>query len=317
MPVQWDLDDRPASWYTRLYVRGMELRGDQDAFDGAESTLRTALERQRAGDSPPTWLTRRTHDVTTSSDDGMTVWTVRPRRGRPQVRVVYLHGGGYVHPLTPDYWRLVRALAKAPAEVVVPAYPLAPRSRVDDVVPRLVRLVQRHTVGSDLPTVLMGDSAGGALSLVLAQRLDEPHARVVPLCPWLDATLEQPEVAGLDATDPMLNETGLRAAGRWWARPRDPRDPVVSPLNGDLAALPRVDLFVADRDILRPAVDLFCQRAEQAGVDLRVREVTAMFHVWMTRLIPEAARTRRELVGLLREVAEAAPATGSGGPGPV
>ena len=79
----------------------------------------------------------------------------------------------------------------------------------------------------------------------------------------------------------------------------------------------RVDLFVADRDILRPAVDLFCQRAEQAGVDLRVREVTAMFHVWMTRLIPEAARTRRELVGLLREVAEAAPATGSGGPGPV
>ena len=25
MPVQWDLDDRPASWYTRFYVRGMEL----------------------------------------------------------------------------------------------------------------------------------------------------------------------------------------------------------------------------------------------------------------------------------------------------
>lgn len=303
MAVQWDVDDRPASWWTRLYVAGMRAKREQDAFDGARPTLRAALARQRSGDAPPTWLTRRTCRVRTTSEDGMSVWTVRPRRREPRVRVVYLHGGGYIHPLTPDYWRLVRALTRAPAEVVVPAYPLAPGAKVDDVVPRLVDLVGRRR--DRLPLVLMGDSAGGALALVLAARLGSPPARVVPLCPWLDVTLAQPEVGDLDPTDPMLNETGLRAAGRWWAGTRDVRDPAVSPLHLDPTALPRLDFFIGGRDILRPAVELFCRRAAEAEADVGVRELTAMFHVWMTRLIPEAARTRRELVALLREVAEA------------
>ena len=100
------------------------------------------------------------------------VWTARPRRDEPLARVVYIHGGGYVHPLTADYWRLIRSLTKAPAEVVVPAYPLAPDATVDDVLPRLLELVTAVSAAAPaLPTLLMGDSAGGALVLVLAARL--------------------------------------------------------------------------------------------------------------------------------------------------
>jgi len=43
-------------------------------------------------------------------------------------------------------------------------------------------------------------------------------------------------------------------------------------------------------------------RAAREAVDLQVHEVSAMFHVWMTRLIPEGRRTRRELVSLVRRV---------------
>ncbi|KQQ42752.1 alpha/beta hydrolase fold domain-containing protein [Nocardioides sp. Leaf307] len=312
--VRWEVDDRPPTWWTRSYVRAMWWRRDDRAFSGAGRTLRAARRRQRTGDHPPTRWTRLVRDVTASrlplgdgGTPGPVVWTVRPRWRRPVVRVVHLHGGGYVHPLTVDYWRLVRALASVPAEVVVPAYPLAPDHHADEVVPWLAGLAAdapaRTSVGA-LPLVLSGDSAGGALALFVARELaDRRPACVVALSPWLDPRLADPEVDALDPSDPVLEESGLRAAARWWAGSRAVEDPRVDPLRGGLTDLPPVHLWIGDRDLLRPAVDELARRARVEGAALHVREVSAMFHVWMTRAVPEGRRTRRDLVALLRRVA--------------
>jgi epsilon-lactone hydrolase len=306
--MRWEVDDRSATLYTRAYMAGMWLARDKRVFEGAEHTLRTARKRQRSGDRPPTPLTRRAARVRTETIAGMTVWSARPRRDAPVARVIYVHGGGYVHPLSADYWRLARALVHAPAEVVVPAYPLAPDATVDDVLPRLLD-VEVAVAGSDpeLPTILMGDSAGGALVLAMATRLrdgdERAPAALVALSPWLDATLDEDAVRDLEASDPMLAESGLRAAGRWWAGRRDPSDPLVSPVNADLSGLPPIDIYIGQHDILRPAVGDLADRADDEGIDLRVHEVSAMFHVWMTRLIPEGRRTRKELASLVRRVA--------------
>jgi acetyl esterase/lipase len=305
--IRWTTDGRPAHPYTRAYVLGMRLRRDDRAFSGSEHTRRTATELQAKGDHPPTRLTRLLARTERDETGGMTVWRVRPRRRPTTTRVLYVHGGGYVHPLTADYWRLVRALVRAPAEVVVPAYPLAPDATVDDVLPRLLALYD-DTVGAapERPVVLMGDSAGGALVLAMAARLRDlghpPPALLVPLSPWLDASLQDPEVRDLEPSDPMLAESGLRAAGRWWAGDRGPDDPLVSPVHGSLGGLPRIEVYIGDRDILRPAVDALAASAAEADVDLRVHEVTAMFHVWMTRAIPEGRRTRRELRRLVADL---------------
>lgn len=305
--LSWQTDPRPPHPWTRAYVRLMWWRRDKRAFEGAARTLRTALRRQARGDAPPTWWTRRRTRIERTRHQGWTVWTARPRRRQPVVEVLYLHGGGYVHPLTSDYWRLVRALVGAPARVRVPAYPLAPEATVDDVLPALVDLARSSLPGDDggPPLVLTGDSAGGALVLAVARELcDAAGPRpvgVVCLSPWLDATLADREVQDLETTDPMLAESGLRAAGRWWAGPRHrPADAEVSPQHVDLDGLPPVDVLVGDRDILRPAVDHLARRARHADVDLRVHESTSMFHVWMTRAVPEGRRSRRALVELLR-----------------
>lgn len=286
----------------------MRVARDKRAFEGARNTRLRALRSQAEGDRPPTRLTRLVRAVETTREHGLTTWIVRPRRDAPRVRVVYLHGGGYIHPLTPDYWRLVRALATTPAEVVMPAYPLAPAATADDVVPRLLELVRTP---SDLPTVVMGDSAGGALVIVLAQQLrdagDEQPAGLIALCPWLDATLDEDEVSSLESSDPMLAESGLRAAGRWWAGQRQPDDPLVSPLFGVLNGLAPLDVWIGDRDILRPAVDELERRASGADLRLAIHEVPAMFHVWMTHWFPEAQRTRRALIARLIELSPRRP----------
>lgn len=308
MPVRWDVDHRPATIWTRLYVVAMRAMRDKSAFEGTEQTLATARKRQQSGDHPPTrWTRLRTQVEALPIGAGRTpVWRVRRRGQRPVARVIYVHGGGYVHPLTADYWRLIRALTRGGAEVVVPAYPLAPDHSVDEGLPWLLEVERATRPASGLPTVLMGDSAGGALVIALAGRLArEPQRpdRVVALCPWLDATLSQPEVASLEASDPMLAESGLRAAGEWWAGRRSPDDPMVSPLNCDLGDLPPLDVYIGDRDILRPAVDELVRRTRGAGGVLHVHETPAMFHVWMTRAIPEGRRTRRELVALVADSA--------------
>jgi monoterpene epsilon-lactone hydrolase len=302
--LSWDVDDRPVHLWTRIYVKGMWARRDKDTFEGEQHTLEQARAEQRQGNAPPTRLLRALTRVTEEDHDGMTVWRVRPRRAHPLARVVYVHGGGYVHPLSPDYWRLVRALVHSQTEVLVPAYPLAPDATVEDVLPRLTALV-RETAEEGLPTVLMGDSAGGALVLVLARRTaadPTPPARVVALSPWLDATLtvREEQVQQHEASDPTLAESGLRAAGRAYAGGRDRADPEISPVHLELDGLPPVDVFIGDRDILRPAVDLLTERAREARVDMHVHEVASMFHVWMTRAIPEARRTRKVLVELVR-----------------
>ncbi|MGZ6746649.1 MAG: alpha/beta hydrolase fold domain-containing protein [Nocardioides sp.] len=304
--VRWHIDPRPASWWTKSYVRLMWWTRDKRAFEGEQRTRARAEKLQRAGDCAPTRLTRLVTAVSTRTSHGMTVWTARPRLRSPIARVVYLHGGGYIHPLTRDYWRLVRTLATHGIEVVLPAYPLAPRHTVDEVVPRLVGVISE--AGPSLPTVLMGDSAGGALVLVLGSHpgLSLPVG-LVCLCPWLDAELREHEVTELEASDPMLAESGLRAAGRWWAGLRTAADPLVSPVRQRLDGLPPIDILIGDRDILRPAVDDLARRAQLADVTLDVHEHRAMFHVWMTRAIPEARRTRRLLVHLVRKRATEGP----------
>lgn len=320
--IRWDVDERAATPYTRLYVAGMWLSRDKAAFEGERHTLAKARDEQRSGDAPPTWLTRRRTLAREERVDGMTVWVVGPRAVAPRSRVVYVHGGGYIHPLSKDYWRLVRRLTRVPAEVVVPAYPLAPDSTVDDVLPRLVDLAAGTAAGAlpgtdvPLPTVLMGDSAGGALVLSMARLLTDRGRRpsgVVALSPWLDAVLRDDAVPGLEATDPMLAESGLRAAGRWWAGPRrSPEDPLVGPVDLDLDGLPPVDVYIGAHDILRPAVDHLAERAAGSDVDLHVHEAAAMFHVWMTRPIPEGGRTGRELVEIVRRRAGIGAAVGAG-----
>ena len=97
----------------------------------------------------------------------------------------------------------------------------------------------------------MGDSAGGGFSLALAQEilktdsLDLPR-RLILISPWVDVT------GGDDALqkyDTFLSNEVLRHVGADWAGELDPRDPIVSPLYGDMRGLPATDLFTGTWEV--------------------------------------------------------------------
>lgn len=260
---------------------------------------RDRMNGAKASPAPPARLRRR-HLVTESECEGFGVYTVVPRGREPHCTVIYLHGGAYIGEITAHHWTFLSLLADRGARVVAPIYGLAPQYSYRDAYP-FVTQVYRRFAGSPGPLTLMGDSAGGGLALGLAQTLRDLGAgvrqpdRLMLISPWLDLTIANPEVAEVD--DPWLVREGLLEVGRAWAAGDDPADPRLSPLNGELAGLPAVDMHAGTRDLSYPDCKLLRDRAVAAGVPASLTVVEGGLHVTPLLPVREGRTAAAEIAG--------------------
>ncbi|MEU3270910.1 alpha/beta hydrolase [Saccharomonospora sp. NPDC006951] len=237
---------------------------------------------------------------------GFPSFTLSPEKGPvSRLRVMHLHGGGYVEQIARHHWRfatrLVRELGCA---VTLPIYPLAPHHDHRDVLPMVWRAYEHHLAPfAEEHRVVSGDSAGGGLCLALAQTLrerGEPQpARMALFSPWLDLSLPDPLSNRIEPADPMLGVAGLRQAGRWYAAEDGLADPKVSPVYADLSGFGPIAVFIGTRDVLLPESRRLREDAEAKDVPLRYHEYPGMFHNWIMQPVPEASEAMRELVSFL------------------
>ncbi|ADP81811.1 alpha/beta hydrolase fold domain-containing protein [Pseudofrankia inefficax] len=221
------------------------------------------------------------------------------------VTVLYLHGGGYIAEPVAWHWLLVARLARdVPARVVMPLYPLAGWGLPADVVSGVADLLDEllgkaRAAGGRL--VLMGDSAGGGLALASAQaaraRGRPQPDRISLISPWLDVTMTHPDQPAIARHDHMLRIDGLAEAGRCYAGPLDPADPLVSPLNGPLAGLAPLTVLCGTHDVLLPDSR---RLAAEAGLVIDYHEAPGLPHCYPLAPIPEAAAARARLIAACR-----------------
>lgn len=271
----------------------------------SEDSLVRSIARQGSA-APVSRAARRVAIVEEARVGGVTVVTLRPRRSPSGVHVVHLPGGAYVHPVRTTHWDLLARLVRASGAVVtVPLYGLAPAHDVDEALPLLDAVLDDARRASPSRLVLSGDSAGGALALVAAMRARDagrpaPDALVL-FSPWVDAVLDSPGAREVAAVDPMLGRDGLVAAGRWWAGDREPADPVVSPVRGDLSGLPPVFAYAGDRDLLTPDVKRLVRGVTGTGGRAELRLYRGAFHVFVgAPWTPEARRAVRHAAWVIR-----------------
>ena len=269
------------------------------ALHSGESAREMALHAPQPSPMPARMRAR----FTATTDGGVT--RVLPKRGlRSGGVLVFLHGGAYVYPLVEGQWGIVEGLP-----VIIPDYLLAPKHAATDafdVVQPIIDEVQAE-FGR---VILFGDSAGGGLAISLAMQRRDAGARqvdgLVLYAPWVDVTMTNPAITDVQRLDKILRVPGLAWAGRAWAGDLDPADPRVSPLYGDLSALPPMLIFQGDADILGPDTIEFARKAARAGVDVRLRVEPGGFHVYVLSVpfIPEAVaaldRSARFVTGVLR-----------------
>jgi len=295
------------SFSARLTNRLLFLTGVKSFFADPDKVDHKIAKLRRKGPDLPRAGYRKKFNVTERDEGGMRIYTVTPPGADPNTKkhVLYLHGGGYVMPVAWAHWAFIGRLAIATGRsVTVPMYPLAPEHTCAQIVPTVKELFKRlaEIYGAENIAV-MGDSAGGGMTLSLAHALrDEEQMKpekLVLLSPWLDVTGTHPDQPAIEPFDTMLAVSGLKGCGKMYAGDMATDDPRASPLFGDHKDLPPVQVFAGTHDILLPDAQRMRDQMASLGTPVDYREYEKMFHVWMLLAIPEGKQAMGEMVAFL------------------
>lgn len=219
---------------------------------------------------------------------GKKIFIITPKEGpRGKQTIFYLHGGAYVAELYKYHWEFFRNLLKdLKCTLIVPDYPLAPKYQYDDVFNRIIPIYEeilKRIEPEDL--ILMGDSAGGGISLALLERMGEQNGKqpgkTILISPWLDVTLKNPKINEVQKWDPVLDKKALKLAGISYAGKYGMQNYLVNPINGPLDKLKNVTIFTGTYDILNPDVHELQKKAEQIGTTISVKEFEEAIHIWI------------------------------------
>lgn len=263
----------------------------------AESVLATARSRVPA---PVSKALLKVADVEV---DGPVV-RLTPKGGARGTHVIYTHGGCYTYPIKSLHWDLLATLIEgAGVSIDVPLYPLAPDHTMDESY-ELLETVYDDAARTHERVFLAGDSAGGGLALGQALHYRDTGrpapVGIILFSPWVDLTMTNPAIAGLSKVDRMLAAPGLVAAGQWWAGSRDPREPLASPLFGELANLAPVHVFQGGYDLLAADAVELVERIRRSGGEATLELVERAFHVYVgAPWTPEARASIRRVVTIL------------------
>ena len=283
-------------------TRTMSLMSPRISFTDRIARM-ASLPEPRRDMAFPIW-SRLFYDVERREGDGMPVYYARPH-SPSDIVVIYIHGGGYIATASLGQALLIDDLARATgAEFIVPLYPLAPHHTWEEA-HRLVLDLYLRTLEENpgKRVILMGDSAGGGLAVVVALSLAEQGAHqpeeLILLSPWVDITHVNPDIANYVDVDPLMAPEPLTIMGKTWAGDTPTTDWHLSPINGDLSALHRVTTFVGSRELFLPDNALLHDRLVKAGVTSTLHIGENLNHVYPMFPSPEGRRARREIARII------------------
>jgi len=207
--------------------------------------------------------------------------------------VLYIHGGAWVYELFPNHVTLCDDLVDVlNAKVYAPLYPLAPKYSYKDTYKMIVALYDK-LIATGKPVFVMGDSAGGNISLGLVHLIKETGRKMpsvlVPLSPCVDMTFNNPEAKKLEKIDPLDAVYGCKEFAKMWAKGTDLADPLLSIVNADVSGFPRTLLLAASDDILTPDIMILYEKMKKAGNDITLVRGEGLWHVFPSMDIPERA----------------------------
>lgn len=242
---------------------------------------------------------------------GRKVFILTPKNEQKSEKVIlYLHGGSYVAETSSNHWDFLERLVNdTNATIILPDYPLTPKYTYKDVfamITPLYKEIIEEVSTSNL--ILMGDSAGGGMSLALLEKLSnekvEMPYKTILISPWLDVRLENPEIDNVQKYDKDLNKETLKIAGIAYAGEDGMNNYLVNPIEGDLSKLKNVTIFTGTYDILNPDVHVLEEEAKKSNVELKIKEYEGAGHIWFINNNSGKELDEKGYQDLLEEVEE-------------
>jgi len=289
-----------------------QLKGRPSICEGTPEEGRAMLAQTRAvyGDGPE-MVQAVTLNLPSRGGD-LTARLLVPT-DNPAGLIVYLHGGGWVVGSIKDFEALGRSLALASGcAVLLPEYRLAPEypfpAALEDTEDALLWCFGEMEMrfGNALPLIVAGDSAGGNLAAVVANRLAGrlPLAMQVLFYPVTDCDFTRPSYAKHGTGFPLTASDmrwffELYAPGGDWTRPD------ISPLRQpDPSTAPPALVVTAEYDVLRDEGHAYAAALRAAGVPVSAREMTSVPHGFIRwhNLMPEV---QAEIASIGAQIARA------------
>lgn len=201
--------------------------------------------------------------------------------------LIYFHGGGFKLGSVHSHSDLMANIsAAAGCRVLGLNYRLAPEHRfpapIEDAVAVYEWLLTQGNAAQDI--AFAGDSAGGGLAVSALLALREKNlplpAAVVMLSAWTDLTADSESYTTRAEVDPIHQRPMILATAKNYLGDADPRNPLASPLFGDLAGLPPMLLQVGDRETGLDDSTRFADKLRAADVDFELEIYPEMIHVF-------------------------------------
>jgi epsilon-lactone hydrolase len=235
-------------------------------------------------------------------------WVIAPGAD-PDVRLLYLHGGGWVSGTGGNYLPLAADIsAAAKCAVLLPDYRLAPEhpfpAGLNDCVAAYDWLIGNGPSGPSPAkiTFIAGDSAGGNLTLAtllaLRDRKRPLPAGGIPLSAATDFTLASASLK--DVHDPIISARTMPEFRDRYLGQQDPRHPWASPVFGDYRGLPPLLIHVGEHEMLRDDSVRVAEKARADGIPVTLKIWPGMVHVFHIRGLPESREAIAEIADFMR-----------------
>jgi acetyl esterase/lipase len=230
-------------------------------------------------------------------------WVVTPEADI-NMRLLYLHGGGWVSGSGGNYLPLAAEISQAAkCAVLLPDYRLAPEhpfpAGLDDCVAAHDWLTANGPSGPGAAkaTFIAGDSAGGNLTLATLLALKERQrplpAAAIAISPATDFTLSSQSLKSV--YDPIISSRTMPEFRSRYLPTTDPRNPLASPLFGDFQGLPPLLIQTGEHEMLRDDSIRVAKKARADGIPVTLEIWPGMQHVFQIRGLPESREAVRRI----------------------
>jgi len=223
--------------------------------------------------------------------------------------VVWLHGGGYVMGSARGYRGVAAAISAASGHpVLVPDYRRAPEAAFPAAVDDAAAVMGWAAQNFGDRWVLAGDSAGGGLTMASLIRARDNGAPLpsgaVLMSPLADFTASGDSFDTHAGTDAAISRGSVKSLAAAYLQGHDPRDPLASPVFGDLGGLPETLILVSEREVLLDDAKMLHEALQRGGSLSTLSVYSWVCHAWtmFTAYMPRAQHAAAEIGDFVRGV---------------
>lgn len=229
--------------------------------------------------------------------------------------ILQLHGGGYYRKMHNKYRAmagLYREISKG-FDVLSVDYRVAPKNPFPAALEDALAAYEWILTMDYNPDKIFvaGDSAGGGLALALCLYLRDYDIRlpkgIITMSAWTDLTKSGESYQENFDIDPIFGgskDTLVYKEGYY--KDLDPKNPYISPVNGDYSGFPPILMQVGEYEMLLSDTLTIVDKARKAGVKVKEHIYRGMFHVFQMGMLlyPESRDAWKEVGRFIRSLSK-------------